>query len=215
MEMETGVGVRTGFAEPGLEIDTRALRDLYTGLRDLLGQLDEGFDAPVEEVQLLIELPEKFATPFANALIATDVAWRIGCMAGEAEEWRLPDGAGSSNLNEVLPIGEFGLELIAVEDGSIKGVLEKFSKKVTYGSVVATIALMQQFGQVTIQSDSPDPATHGQGTPIEITIPQSTHETVGNAAGELPSLPAGTKVIAEVKLADGTTVRITGPDTSQ
>jgi hypothetical protein len=215
MEMGTGVEVRTGFAERGLQIDTQALRDLYGGLRDLLNSLDEGFDVRVEEVQLVIELPEKFASPFADALIATDAAWRIGCVAGEAEEWRLPDGAGSSNLNEVLPIKEFGLELIAIEDGSIKGKLENFSKKVTYGSVVATIALMQQFGQVTIQPHSPDPVAHGQGTPIEITIPQSTHETVGNAAGGLPSLPAGTKVIAVVKLADGTCFTITGPDTPQ
>jgi hypothetical protein len=213
--MEAGVGVKTAFAEPGLQIDTQALRDLYAGLRDLLSQPDEGFDAQVEEVQLLIELPEKYATPFANALIATDVAWRIGWMAGEAEESRLPGGAGSSNLNEVLPIEEFGLELIAVEDGSIKGKLKSFPKKVSYGSVVATIAVMQQFAGVTIHSDSTDSATHGQGTPIEITIPETTHEAVGNATGELPSLPAGTRVIAEVKLADGTTVRITGPDTPQ
>ena len=212
--MEARAGVATAL-RAGLQIDTQALRDLYAGLRDLLSQLDEGFDAPVEEVQLLIELPEKYATPFANALIATDAAWRIGWMAGEAEEWRLPVGGGSSNLNEVLPIDEVGLELIAVEDGSIKGKLECISKKATYGSVVATIALMQQFAGVTIHSDSTDPATHGQGTPIEITIPATTHEAVGTAAGELPGLPAGTKVIAEVKLADGTSVLITGPDTAQ
>jgi hypothetical protein len=214
--MEARAGVQTAFAEPGLQIDTQALRDLYAGLRDLLSELDEGFDAQVEEVRLLIELPERFATPFANALIATDVAWRIGCLAGEADRWGLlPEGTGSSNLNEVLPIEEFGLELVAVEDGSIKGKLEYLSKKATYGSVVATIALMQQFAGVTIHSDPADPAAHGQGAPIEITIPETTHEVVGNATGELPSLPAGTKVIAEVNLADGTTVRITGPDTSQ
>lgn len=208
-----GVEVRTAFAEPGLEIDTQALRDLYAGLRDLLEELDEDFDTTVEEVQLLVELPEKFATPFAHALIAIDAAWRIGCVAGEAEEWRLPEGTGSSNLDAVLPIEEFGLELVAVEDGSIKGTLKNLPKKATYGSIIATIALMQQFSGVTLQSDSPDSVTSGQGTPISITIPDSTQQKVGNAAGGLPTLPTGANVIAEVKLPDGTSVTITGPDT--
>lgn len=210
--MQMGVEARTAFAEPGLQIDAQALRDLYAGLRDLLGALGEDFDAPVEEVRLLVELSEKFATPFAHALIATDAAWRIGQVAGEAEEWRLPEGAGNSNLNEILPIGEFGLELIAVEDGSIKGKLKNLPKQASYASVVATIALMQQFSGFTIHSD---PVAHGQGTPIEITIPESTHTAVGDATSELPPLPAGTKVIAEIKLADGTSVCITGPDTAQ
>lgn len=211
--MEMGVGVKTAFAEPGLQIDTQALRDIYAGLRELIDGLGEDFDAALEEARFLVELPEKFATPFANALVATDVAWRIGCMAGEAEDWRLPEGPGDRDLNEILPIGEFGLELIAVEDGSIKGTVERLSKKVTYSGVIATIALMQQFTGVTIHSNPHEPAAYGQGTPIS--IPSSVHGKVGTATSGLPTLPAGTKVIAEVKMADGTNVVITGPDTAQ
>jgi hypothetical protein len=203
---------RTAFSEPGQEIDGGALRDIYEGLRELFTHFPPGLrtHASVEEVELQLYLPERYAMPFARALIAADVAWRIGWMAAEGDDGRLgTSDVGSVNLDEILPIEECGLEIVAIEAGSIKAKLRAAKDKVSYDSAIATMALLLQFGS-GIGFVGPAPAEEPQ---LVQPIPTAVHQKVGPSAGELPSLPQGTRGVVEVKLSDGTIVRITAPDT--
>jgi hypothetical protein len=201
---------QTAFGEPGLEIEFAALRSLYEGLRELFPEFASELltDAYVEEVELQLDLPERYATPFGQALIAADVAWRIGWMAAEAEEGRLGSvDVGSVNLNEILPIGECGLEIVSIEDGSIRAKLLAAKDKISYNSAVATIAVVLQFGSMIgiSASTSTEPL-------IVKPIPAEVHEKVESSVGQLPSLPNGTQAITRVTLSDGTIIEFAAAD---
>jgi hypothetical protein len=208
-----GTFPQTAFAEPGPEIEFAALRGLYEGLRELFVDFAPEFptDAYVDEVELQLDLPERYATPFGQALIAADVAWRIGWMAAEAEESRLGSvDVGSVNLNEILPIGECGLEIVSIEDGSIRAKLLAAKDKISYDSAVATIALLLQFGSMIgiNASASTEPLTTKP-------IPTQVQEKVKSSVKQLPSLPQGTQAITRVRLSDGTILEFVAADTIQ
>ncbi|HEX5988696.1 MAG TPA: hypothetical protein VFY75_00595 [Solirubrobacterales bacterium] len=204
---------QTAFAEPGLEIETAALRSLYQGLRELLAEFTSELptDADVEELELQLDLPERYATPFGQALIAADIAWRIGWMAAEEEESRLGSvDADSVNLNELLPVEECGLEIVSIEDGSIKAKLLAAKDKISYDSAVATIALALQFGSMigVNASTSTEPLAMQP-------IPSKVHEKAESAVKQLPGLPPGTQAITRVTLSDGTIIEFVAADTIQ
>jgi hypothetical protein len=204
---------QTAFAEPGLEIELAALRSLYEGLRELFVEFASELptDAYVDEVELQLDLPERYAAPFGQALIAADVAWRIGWMAAEGEESRLGSvDAGSVNLNEILPIEECGLEIVSIEDGSIKAKLLAAKGKISYNSAVATIALVLQFGSMIgiSASTSTEPL-------ITKPIPAKVYDKAEGSVKQLPSLPQGTQAITRVTLSDGTILEFIAADTIQ
>lgn len=201
---------QTSSAEPGPEFELAALRDLYDGLRELFVDFAPELptDAYVDEIELHLFLPERYVMPFGQALIAADVAWRIGWMAAEAEESRLGSvDVGSVNLNEILPVGECGLEIVAIEDGSIRARLLAAKDKVSYDSAVATIALLLQFGSTVAitASTSTEPLTTKQ-------IPTQVQEKVKGSLEQLPDLPQGTQAITRVTLSDGTILEFFSPE---
>lgn len=212
--MEVGTTLlQTAFAEPGLEIETAALRSLYQGLRELSAEFtsDLPTGTSVDELEIQLVLPESYATPFGQALIATDVAWRIGWMAAEEEENRLGSvDADSVNLNEILPVEECGLEIVSIEEGSIKAKLLAAKDKISYDSAVATIALLLQFGPMI--GINPSASTE---PPAVKPVPTKVHEKVEGAVKQLPSLPKGTQAITRVTLSDGTIIEFVAADTVQ
>jgi hypothetical protein len=210
--MEVEYGATTAFGKPGLEVDAAALRELYAGLRDVIRDLGLDPGLPADDLRIRVVLPERFGSPFAHALIATDAAWRIAWMASEGEEWRLPGGGGTSNLDEIVPIEECGLEIVAVDDGSIEGLFKSAKKAVTFDAAVGIIVLAQSLTGFTLQSPPQVVVSRDGEPPVEITVPAGPYESVDNAASALPQLSPSTQVITEVKLPDGRFVRITIPD---
>ncbi len=223
-----GPQTRTAFAEPGIEIDLEALRNIYAGLRGfidesggtLCAESDEALSdhlsaavEGVEGVEIRLELPDRYATPFAQALIATDVAWRIACLVSEGEGDRLPTAGKSINLNEVVPIEECSLEIVLTEDGSIVAKVKDFKKRVTYTSAMTAIAVILPATGINLVNMLPSDHDQGQGAPIEFVISTEAPQAVkDDIAAHLPTAPANSQVVAEVKLTDGRSVRITVPD---
>lgn len=118
---------QVGLVDPGYEIDSDALREVYFGLRRAAGGTSDALAPELEinaESEVLVvvfaELADQRAAPVAKMIETLDLFWRLAGMATEFSESELPSSGGTTDLEILLPASEYGLSIERIEIGSLK-----------------------------------------------------------------------------------------------
>lgn len=217
MEVETQTLAPTGFADRGRQIDTEALRDIYFAVRSMIAgigeQTWETLAVPVPEtvdIELYVELPDRYAGQLGRALDAIDLAWRLGSMVAKGEEAELPPSGGSTNLDELLSVEGLGIEVEAIEIGSFKVRFKP--AKMSFDKAIAVLSLVVSIGGFNVnQAFSADAHPVGGGScQIEV-VGQIGEQASGVIQDQLPELPASCQVKMKITLPEGTVINANVP----
>jgi hypothetical protein len=215
--METQTLAPTGFADRGRQIDTEALRDIYFAVRSMSAgigeQTAETLAVPAPEtvdIELYVELPDRYAGQLGRALDAIDLAWRLGSVVAEVEEAELPPSGGSTNLDELLSMEGLGIEVEVIEIGSFKVRFKP--AKMSFDKVIAVLSLVVSIGGFNVnQAFSADAQPVG-GSPCQVEIVGPLDEQASRVIqDQLPGLPASCQVKMRITLPDGVVINANVP----
>jgi hypothetical protein len=217
VEVGTRTRIRTGFADPGRQIDTETLREIYFAVRSMIADIGEqtweALAVPAPEavyVELYVELPNRYAEQLGRALDAIDLAWRLGWMVAEMEEAEVPSSGGSTNLDEFLSVESLGIEVEAIEIGSFKVRFKPV--KMSFDRAIAVLGLVVSIGGFNInQAFSADAQPIGGGSCQVEVVGQLDEQAIRVIQDQLPGLPANCQVKMRITLPDGTVINANVP----
>lgn len=219
--METQTLIRTGFADQGREIETEALHEICSAVRSTIWVLTWerlaalrpdlfSADSPkLDFVEFYVEAPDKLAGDFGRALDVVDLAWRLGWLVAEMPSG-LPDVGGTTNLDELIPVESYGIEVESLEIGSLKAWLK--SPVDSYDRAISTLSIIVSIAGFNVHqaffADAQAPG--GDSCRVEI-VGELDEENSKTIQEHLPGLPAKCQVRATYKFDDGTVIHADVP----
>ncbi|MGN6556417.1 MAG: hypothetical protein ACTHLH_00195 [Solirubrobacterales bacterium] len=205
---------QVGLVDPGREIDSEALREVYFGLRraaeEISGPLATEWGIEVESeisVAVAVELPDQYAAPLAKVIETLDLFWRLAWMATELRESELPSSGGTTDLEILLPASECGLLIERMEIGSLKVWFKEHETAIRFtAALLSAIATLGSSGIKAVSVAADQPPRDVPPRLIKQLDEASARVLKENSAGIPPNstfkvtthLPDGTYIEAEV-----------------
>lgn len=212
MEMDLATEVRTDFADRGRQIDNDVFREVHRAVRLAIAGIPErtwevvGVAASEDVgVDLDLELPDQSAGRLGRALAELDLAWRLGQMAVGFEEPELPSSGGSTNLDELLSVALYGLEIQTIEMGSIKTLFRR--PKMSFGDALAVLGIVIAMGGFSVNDTLLGETERVGGDSCQIELVGGLDEEARRVIQEqLPGMPGDCQVKMTITLPDGRTI---------
>lgn len=216
---DSGVIERSvGLADPGREIDTEALREIYFGVNRVIDDLVSDFRAEMEmegdlvEVEIFVELHDRYASSAAAAIESLDLAWRLAWAATEIDPQELPSSGGMVDIDTLIPIVDAGLSIERVEVGSIRIWFKqnkgKIGRALAALSIASTVLGVNARDAVSLVAHRPDQTScqvKAIGELDERPAALVRENLPGLAPDSLVKItietPEGARLIAEVRVA--------------
>ena len=204
-------------SSPGVALDAGALSLLHKTLSAIADDLDRDLRDALQvdlsdiEASFEIELPAALAGPAGKALRSVDLAWRLAFIVTERDlSERDLTSTDKVYLDEVAPVEETGLVILAIEVGSVLATIK--CNGATTGkrlfAVANVLAVLSTVSGVNVQSLVH--AERADGTPVAVHMLDSRRESVAAAIRhELPGIPPGSRVTITGETSDGSHFSVT------